>query len=118
MRIFDKLDRFGWRRGPGSGDKNKPSQREDQVRKRREAQKPGRIECTRNAGAAGHASCSRQGLYDPSHEHDACGVGFIANIKGHKSHSIIEDGLKILANLTHRGAVGADPKAGDVQNSY
>jgi len=56
---------------------------------------------------------ARQGLYDPRHEHDACGVGFIANIKGRKSHSIIEDGLRILANLTHRGAVGADPKAGD-----
>jgi glutamate synthase (ferredoxin) len=56
---------------------------------------------------------ARQGLYDPRHEHDACGVGFIANIKGHKSHSIVEDGLQILANLTHRGAVGADPKAGD-----
>jgi glutamate synthase (NADPH/NADH) large chain len=55
----------------------------------------------------------RQGLYDPRNEHDSCGVGFIVNIKGRKSHAIIEDGLKILANLTHRGAVGADPKAGD-----
>jgi glutamate synthase (NADPH/NADH) large chain len=55
----------------------------------------------------------QQGLYDSRNEHDACGVGFIANIKGRKSHSIIEDGLRILANLTHRGAVGADPKAGD-----
>ncbi len=55
----------------------------------------------------------RQGLYDPRFEHDACGVGFIANIKGVRSHEIVADGLKILDNLTHRGAVGADPKAGD-----
>ena len=55
----------------------------------------------------------RQGLYDPAQEHDACGVGFIAHIKGKKSHAIIEQGLEILKNLTHRGAVGADPKAGD-----
>ena len=52
-----------------------------------------------------------QGLYDGGHEHDACGVGFIANIKGKKSHDIVEQGLTILRNLTHRGAVGADPKA-------
>ncbi|HKY02997.1 MAG TPA: glutamate synthase central domain-containing protein, partial [Burkholderiales bacterium] len=55
----------------------------------------------------------RQGLYDPANEHDACGVGFIAHIKGRKSHSIVEQGLQILKNLTHRGAVGADPLAGD-----
>ena len=55
----------------------------------------------------------RQGLYDPAREHDACGVGFVAHIKGVKSHSIIEHGLLILKNLTHRGAVGADPLAGD-----
>ena len=55
----------------------------------------------------------KQGLYDPANEHDACGVGFIANIKGAKSHAIIEQGLQILKNLTHRGAVGADPLAGD-----
>ena len=54
-----------------------------------------------------------QGLYDPAHEHDACGVGFVANIKGRKSHAIVEQGLQILRNLTHRGAVGADPLAGD-----
>jgi len=54
-----------------------------------------------------------QGLYDGSHEHDACGVGFIAHIKGKKSHDLIEQGLTILRNLTHRGAVGADPKASD-----
>jgi len=54
-----------------------------------------------------------QGLYDPSHEHDACGIGFIAHIKGQKSHSIIEQGLLILKNLDHRGAVGADKLMGD-----
>ena len=54
-----------------------------------------------------------QGLYDPAHEHDACGVGFIAHIKGKKSHAIVEQGLQILKNLTHRGAAGADPLAGD-----
>lgn len=55
----------------------------------------------------------RQGLYDPVNEHDACGVGFVANIKGTKSHDIIVKGLTILQRLEHRGAVGADPKAGD-----
>lgn len=55
----------------------------------------------------------KQGLYDPKHEHDSCGVGFVANIDGHKSHQIIQNGLQILENLTHRGAVGADPNAGD-----
>jgi len=54
-----------------------------------------------------------QGLYDPANEHDACGVGFIAHIKGNKSHSIIDQGLLILKNLDHRGAVGADPLMGD-----
>ena len=55
----------------------------------------------------------RQGLYDPANEHDACGVGFVANIKGAKSHDIIRRGLQILVNLDHRGAVGADPLVGD-----
>ncbi|HEV7813566.1 MAG TPA: glutamate synthase-related protein [Janthinobacterium sp.] len=54
-----------------------------------------------------------QGLYDPSNEHDACGVGFVAHIKGNKTHSIIEQGLLILKNLDHRGAVGADKLMGD-----
>ena len=56
---------------------------------------------------------AKQGLYDPSNEHDACGVGFIAHIKGNKSNHIIQQGLELLRNLTHRGAVGADPLAGD-----
>src|SRR5271166_256149 len=55
----------------------------------------------------------RQGLYDPRNEHDSCGIGFVANIKGRKSHDIIERGLEILVNLDHRGAVGADPLVGD-----
>src|SRR5882762_2945487 len=54
-----------------------------------------------------------RGLYDPRNEHDACGVGFVANIKGLKSHDIISRGLQILVNLDHRGAVGADPLMGD-----
>src|SRR5437764_11148106 len=54
-----------------------------------------------------------EGLYDPSLEKDSCGVGFIANIKGKKSHQIVFDALNILCNLEHRGAVGADPRAGD-----
>jgi glutamate synthase (NADPH/NADH) large chain len=54
-----------------------------------------------------------QGLYDPALDKDSCGVGFIADIKGRKSHQIVEDGLRILCNLEHRGATGADPRAGD-----
>ncbi|MBV6272638.1 glutamate synthase subunit alpha [Alcaligenaceae bacterium CGII-47] len=54
-----------------------------------------------------------QGLYNPTFEHDACGVGFVANIKGRKSHTIIVQALKILENLNHRGAVGADELMGD-----
>ena len=54
-----------------------------------------------------------QGLYDPLNEHDACGVGFVAHIKGQKSHAIISQALEILKNIDHRGAVGADPLLGD-----
>ncbi len=54
-----------------------------------------------------------QGLYDPRNEHDSCGVGFVADIKGRKSHQNVRDGLQILLNLDHRGAVGADPLTGD-----
>src|SRR5208283_3772088 len=59
------------------------------------------------------ASRRDKGLYDPRNEHDSCGVGFVANIKGRKSHDIIRSGLQILVNLDHRGAVGADPLMGD-----
>jgi glutamate synthase (NADPH/NADH) large chain len=55
----------------------------------------------------------QHGLYNPANEHDACGIGFIAHIKGNKSHSIVEQGLLILKNLEHRGAVGADKLMGD-----
>ena len=54
-----------------------------------------------------------QGLYDPRLEHDACGIGFVANIKGHRSHDIIVKGIQVLINLTHRGACGCDPETGD-----
>lgn len=71
----------------------------------------------RDIGAAGldrtRALGAAEGLYDPRLEHDACGVGFVANLKGAKSHDIVADGLRILENLTHRGAVGADPLEGD-----
>ena len=55
----------------------------------------------------------RQGLYDPSHEHDACGMGFVVNLGGQKSHDIVRKGIEILINLTHRGACGCDPETGD-----
>ncbi|PJI41473.1 MAG: glutamate synthase large subunit [Rhizobium sp.] len=67
----------------------------------------------RAARAATYGLPAKQGLYDPKNEHDACGVGFIAHMKGRKSHQIVKDGLFILENLTHRGAVGADPLMGD-----
>ena len=60
-----------------------------------------------------HEAPVAQGMYDPANEHDACGVGFVAHIKGKKSHSIVEQGLLILKNLDHRGAVGADALMGD-----
>jgi glutamate synthase (NADPH/NADH) large chain len=63
--------------------------------------------------AADKAQLQSQGLYDPSNEHDACGVGFVAHIKGQKSHAIVGQALKILENLDHRGAVGADALMGD-----
>ncbi|WP_095407391.1 glutamate synthase large subunit [Mongoliimonas terrestris] len=63
--------------------------------------------------AKARARAADEGLYSPAHEHDACGVGFIANMKGEKSHEIVANGLQILENLTHRGAVGADPLMGD-----
>ena len=56
---------------------------------------------------------TRQGLYDPQFEHESCGVGFVANIKGVKSHSIVQQGLQILVNLEHRGACGFEENTGD-----
>ncbi len=55
----------------------------------------------------------KQGLYDPENEHESCGVGFIVNIKGHRSHQIVSDGLTALENLNHRGASGSEPNTGD-----
>ena len=54
-----------------------------------------------------------QGLYNPRNEHDACGIGFVANIKGNATHKIVEQGVEVLVNLTHRGACGCDPETGD-----
>jgi glutamate synthase domain-containing protein 2/glutamate synthase domain-containing protein 1/glutamate synthase domain-containing protein 3 len=56
---------------------------------------------------------TKQGLYDPANEHDACGVGMVANINGERSHKIIDQGIEVLINLGHRGACGADPRTGD-----
>ena len=55
----------------------------------------------------------KQGLYDPAFEHDACGVGFVVNIKGRKSHQLVTDALQILVNLDHRGACGCEANTGD-----
>jgi glutamate synthase domain-containing protein 2/glutamate synthase domain-containing protein 1/glutamate synthase domain-containing protein 3 len=55
----------------------------------------------------------KQGLYDPRYEHDACGMGFIVNLNGEKSHDVVRKGIEILINLTHRGACGCDPETGD-----
>src|SRR6059036_4118690 len=54
-----------------------------------------------------------QGLYDPAHEHDACGVGFIVDMKGRKSHAIVQQALQVLINLGHRGACGCEVNTGD-----
>ena len=54
-----------------------------------------------------------QGLYDPTYEHDSCGIGFVVDIRNRASHDIVRQGMRLLCNVTHRGAVGADPLAGD-----
>ena len=78
------------------------------------AQETGKARATtRQASAHAFGLPAKQGLYDPRNEHDACGVGFVAHMKGQKSHKIVRDGLFMLENLTHRGAVGADPLMGD-----
>src|SRR4051812_35752364 len=73
----------------------------------------GKGAASRYADSADPGLPPAQGLYDPALEKDSCGVGFIADIKGRSSHKLIEDALAILCNLEHRGAVGADPRAGD-----
>jgi glutamate synthase domain-containing protein 2/glutamate synthase domain-containing protein 1/glutamate synthase domain-containing protein 3 len=60
-----------------------------------------------------HGLPPAQGLYDPANEHDACGVGFVVNLHGRKTHQIVRQGLEVLENLTHRGACGCDPLTGD-----
>src|ERR1043165_8729248 len=56
---------------------------------------------------------SAQGLYDPQHEHDSCGVGFVVDIKGRRSHAIVRQALQVLINLLHRGACGCEANTGD-----
>src|SRR4051794_13909486 len=73
----------------------------------------GKRAAARFADSAAPGLPPAQGLYDPALEKDSCGVGFIADIKGRSSHKLVEDALAILCNLEHRGAVGADPRAGD-----
>jgi glutamate synthase (NADPH/NADH) large chain len=66
-----------------------------------------------NSSTFNSSKPAKQGLYNPTNERDACGVGFVAHIKGKKSHDIVQKGLELLTNLTHRGATGYDPKLGD-----
>ena len=61
----------------------------------------------------GFGRIAARGLYDPAHEHDACGVGFVANVRGERSHEVVEQGIQVLVNLEHRGACGCDPDTGD-----
>src|SRR5215472_12239676 len=72
-----------------------------------------RVEVRAVHGTADAGVAAARGLYDPALDKDSCGVGFIADIKGRASHKIVADALTILLNLQHRGAVGADPRAGD-----
>ena len=60
-----------------------------------------------------YSQLEQQGLYDSANEHDACGIGFVANIKGHQSHEIVQRGLQVLERMAHRGAEGADNETGD-----
>jgi glutamate synthase (NADPH) large chain len=66
-----------------------------------------------NSSSSAHGLPPAQGLYNPAHEHDACGMGFVASIRGQKSHAIIQQGIQVLISLTHRGACGCDPETGD-----
>ena len=58
-------------------------------------------------------SISHDGMYQPFYEHDACGIGFVVNLKGTASHAIVRQGIQVLENLVHRGACGCDPETGD-----
>src|SRR5512135_533180 len=72
-----------------------------------------RAETTRDRSNARRTAPGKQGLYDPQFEHEACGVGFVVNIKGRKSHAIIQQALQVLLNLNHRGACGCEANTGD-----
>ncbi|MFZ0828079.1 MAG: glutamate synthase large subunit [Verrucomicrobiia bacterium] len=72
-----------------------------------------RTEQRHNHGGVRTTPPAKQGLYDPQFEHDSCGIGFVVNMKGRKSHQLVADGLQILVNLDHRGAVGCEPNTGD-----
>ena len=72
-----------------------------------------RSDSTPGSGPARNGLPPKQGLYDPWFEHDACGVGFVVDIKGRKSHQILQQALQVLKNLDHRGASGSEPNTGD-----
>jgi len=72
-----------------------------------------RLQHRTNVSARPSRPPPKQGLYDPWFEHDACGVGFVVNIKGRKSHQIVQDAIRVLLNLNHRGACGCEPNTGD-----
>ncbi len=71
------------------------------------------MEQQQNQGGARTSPPPKQGLYDPQFEHDSCGVGFVVNMKGRKSHKLVTDALQILLNLDHRGACGCEANTGD-----
>ena len=104
----------GGREATGEGGRNERAQERHRIGERDAAARAGAaalapfLGSTRDPGTP-----PAQGLYDPALDKDSCGVGFIADIKGRKSHLIVEDGLRILCNLEHRGATGADPRMGD-----
>ena len=78
----------------------------------KEAFRPG-IQEQDGTGEALRQQPRQTGLYDPAHEHDACGVGMIVNLNGSKSHELVDSALRVLENMKHRGAEGADNKTGD-----
>jgi glutamate synthase (ferredoxin) len=78
---------------------------------RKAEMKTGRVQA--RARASSNGLPAKQGLYDPQFEHEACGVGFVVNIKGRKSHEIIQQALQVLLNLDHRGACGCEANTGD-----
>ncbi|MEO6876683.1 MAG: glutamate synthase subunit alpha, partial [Opitutaceae bacterium] len=75
------------------------------------ASRPNHLSLPTEFSVAGRPA--KQGLYDPAFEHDACGVGFVADLHGRKSHEILKNALQVLTNLDHRGAAGSEPNTGD-----